>query len=254
MFLGPVVNAARGIAFQVNGAINQFVQNFMTAANPQIIKYYAANEKKQLNQLIFRSSKLSFLLLFIISMPILLETKFIFTLWLKEIPEYVILFTRLIIINALIDSFSYPLMTAAQATGKIKKYQSLVGGIMMLNLPISYLLLKLGYAPQSAFYTGIVIALINLFMRLNILKGMINLPVLDYSKQVLLRLLFTSLLAYVIPYLLFTNIGFGILRFLIVAIVGVISSCSIIYFIGLTNDEKKYVLQIMANIKNKFHK
>ena len=120
MFFGPVVNAARAIAYQINTAVNQFVMNYFTAVRPQITKYYAAGEKKSMMDLVYQSSRLAYFLLFFLSMPILLETNYIFNLWLKDTPDYVVIFTRLVIIAALIDSLSYSLMSAAQATGKIK--------------------------------------------------------------------------------------------------------------------------------------
>ena len=113
IFFGPVVNAARGIAYQVRGAVQQFVGNFQMAMNPQIIKLYASDNIQQMHQLIFRGAKYSFFLLFIMSLPILLETEIILRLWLKTVPEYTVIFTRLIIVNILIDSISGPLMTAS---------------------------------------------------------------------------------------------------------------------------------------------
>ena len=185
IFFGPVVNAARAIAYQVGVYVNQFVRSFTIAVDPQITKYYASEEKGKMMSLVFRSSKISFFLLFILSMPVLLETHFILTLWLKQIPEYVVIFTELIIIGALIDSLSYPLMTAAQATGDIKKYQSLVGGMLLLNLPVSYVFLKLKFPPQTTLYIAIVISFICLFLRLWMLREMIGLSMKDYTSKVL---------------------------------------------------------------------
>ena len=139
IFFGPAVNAARGIAYQVRGAVNSFVTNFQMAMNPQIIKYFATDDLKHMHQLIFQGAKYSFFLLFILSLPILLEAEIILKLWLKIVPEYAVIFTRLIIINILIDSISGPLMTAANASGKIKLYQGIVGGLLILNLPVSYI-------------------------------------------------------------------------------------------------------------------
>src|SRR5690606_13730712 len=127
IFFGPAINAARGIAFQVRGAVNSFVYNFQIAMNPQIIKSYAINDLKYMHELIYQGAKYSFFLLFVISLPILFETEMILRLWLKIVPDYTVIFTRLVIINILIDSVSGPLMTGAQASGKIKVYQALVG-------------------------------------------------------------------------------------------------------------------------------
>jgi O-antigen/teichoic acid export membrane protein len=141
IFFNPVINAARGIAFQISNSINLFVSNFSTAVNPQIIKYYAQNENQKMQTLVFQSSKFSYFLLFIITMPVLLETNLILSLWLKAVPEYVVLFTRLVIITTLIDSLSGPLITSALATGKIKYYQIIIGGFKLFNLPICFFFL-----------------------------------------------------------------------------------------------------------------
>src|SRR5690606_7997638 len=155
IFFGPAINAARGVAFQVQTAVQSFVSNFQMAANPQIIKSYASNDRVYMMGLIFKSALISFYLLFLISLLILIDADYILRIWLKIVPEYSALFTRLIIINALIDCVSGPLMTAAQATGNIKKYQVVVGSLLLLNLPVTYLVLRLGYPPETAFYVSI---------------------------------------------------------------------------------------------------
>lgn len=252
VFFGPVVNAAQAIAVQVRNAINQFVQNFMTAARPQITKYYAAGEREQMLKLVFQSSKFSFLLLFILTMPVLLETNFIFEIWLKKVPEYVVLFTRLIIIAALIDSLSYPLMAAAQATGEVKKYQSTVGGVMLLNLPFSYLFLKLGFQPEIVFQLAILNSIVCLFLRLRLLHTMVDLPVGSYLFKVVLPLLMVVIAAYLIPLFLFWKMDESVLRFFVVAFVGLLVSGLAIYGIGLNQTEKQLVMQAIKNIKHKF--
>jgi O-antigen/teichoic acid export membrane protein len=251
LFFGPVVNAAQAIASQVNGSINQFVQNFIMAARPQIIKHYAAGEKEQMLKLVFQSSKFSFLLLFILTMPILLETNFLFTLWLKNVPEHVVLFTRLIIVAALIDSLSYPLMAAAQATGKVKRYQSTVGGVMLLNLPISYLFFYFGYPSQTIFYLAIFNSVMCLFLRLLLLRKMIGLPIKFYGKLIIVPLLPTSLISYIIPFIISMEFHESIFRFLMTAVVGLVSSSIIIYGLGLSKNEKQYIAQTIKNIKFK---
>ena len=144
LFCGPTVNAARGIAFQVNNAVNQFVTNFMTALNPQITKSYASGDKEYMMTLIFQGARLSFYMLFLLSLPILVNTHYILTLWLKMVPEHAIAFVQLTLIFALSESISQPLITAMLATGKIRNYQIIVGGLQMMNLPVSYILLRIG--------------------------------------------------------------------------------------------------------------
>ena len=245
VFFGPIVNASRAISYQIGGAINLFVSNFVTAFNPQIIKYYAADEKEEMMSLVFKSSKFSYYLLFIISMPILLETNYILTLWLEQIPEYVIIFTRLVIIIALLDSLSFPLMTAAQATGEIKKYQSLVGGMMLLNLPLSYCAMKIGLAPQVTMYIALGIAIICLLLRLTMLKKMIGLPIKKYVKDVLINVVIVSFLSCLIPIWVHFQLDENLARVSIIALIAPVLSFISIYTCGLSMDERNIVNKLI---------
>ena len=240
VFFGPVVNAARGIAYQVNNAINQFVQNFMIATRPQITKYYATGEKQLMYTLVIQSSKFSYFLLFILSMPLLLETDFILKIWLHELPDYVVLFTRLVIINALVDSLSGSLITSALATGKIKFYQIIVGGTMLLNLPISYVALNMGFPPQSTIYVAIFIAIMNLLLRLLVLKNIMDFPIGSFFKRVIARIILTSFIAYIVPVWISIKLKTNLINFIVVIIVAYISSIISIYLTGLDNNDRKF--------------
>lgn len=245
IFFGPAVNAARGIAFQVSSMLNKFVQNFMIAVRPQIIKYYAKKEMELLYKLVFQSSKFSFFLLFTLSIPVLLETNFLFSLWLKEVPSYVVLFSRLVILNAVVDSFTSPLGTSVLATGKIKKYQIVTGGTLLLNFPVSYIFLKLGFSPQSTMYIAIVFSLIGVVLRLVILDGLISFPVRKYFKDVILRSILSTVPACIIPWLILLNLEEGFIRFLLVSISSIIFSIITIYSIGLSRYERHFVIQVI---------
>lgn len=250
IFFGPIVNTARGIAYQVNGAIMQFVQNFMTASRPQIIKYYAENEKEKMLNLIFQSSKLSFLLLFILTVPFLLKTDYILEIWLKEIPKYVVIFTQLVILSALIDSLSFPLMTAAQATGKIKNYTIIVGSVMLLNLPISYVFFKLNYPPPTIFFLAIINSIICLYLRLILLKKMIKFPIKKYFREVIFPLLSTIVLTYAILIPITGKLkDYTFTHFFIVFLIGLCISSLLSYTLGFSQAEKyqskKYIKKIV---------
>ncbi len=174
MFFGPFLNAARGLAVQINTVVNQFVTNFTTAVNPQIIKLYAIEEREKMQNLVYQSSKYSFFLILILSIPLLFETDFFLNIWLKTVPEYTVLFVRLIIINTIIDTLSYPFQTAVQATGKVRYYQFVVGSFFLLNVPITFSLYNLGLPVETCFYVSIGISLICLFLRLYMLKKLIK--------------------------------------------------------------------------------
>ena len=255
LFFGPIVNAARGIAYQVNGAINGFVSNFQMAMNPQIIKSYAANDHIYMQQLIFQGSKYSFFLLYFLSLPVLLQTGTLLHLWLKIVPEYTILFCQLVLIDTLINCISGPLMTAAQATGKIKKYQVVVGGLLLFNLPLSYLLLKQGFAPQFTLYITISLSITALFARLWILKNLIKFSVPEFFRQVLLKVILVTILSIIIPLIAKQFITREIISFFVTCLLSVISVIAIIYWVGLKGQERNFakekILQKISKLRTK---
>lgn len=251
IFFGPVVNAARAIAFQVNMAINSFVQNFQLAVNPQIIKSYASGDYAYMRQLVFQSSKYSFFLLIFLSLPVLAETDTILKLWLKVIPEYTVIFCQLVIINTWIDSVSGPLMTSAQASGRIKIYQLVIGSLLLLNLPISYLFIKLGFQPQVTILVSMVISVVALFARLWMLKILLEFPVLNYVRQVLGTVFLVAIMGVILPFCVKEFMSQGYLRLFLVCVTSVFSVSLAIYLIGLNNAERVFFKNKVVEI---FHK
>lgn len=177
IFCGPGVNAARSIAMQVNTAVNSFVSNFMMALNPQITKSYASGDRAYMMSLVFQGSRYSFYMLLLLSLPILMETPILLKLWLGVVPDHAVAFVRLILLYALSESVSHTLVMLMLATGNIRNYQLLVGGCQMLNFPVAYILLKLGYAPEMTIALSVGIAFCCLFLRLYMLRDMVGLPV-----------------------------------------------------------------------------
>lgn len=186
LFFNPVVNAARGIAFQINQALLQFTSNFYMAVKPQIMKSYAAGHKSEMHKLVFQSSKFGFFLMLLLVTPILIKTEFIISLWLKQVPQYTIIFTKLLIINALIDVMNVPIVSAIQATGRIKAYQLIISIVLLLNLPLTYLLLRFGFSPQTSIYISISLSLISYFPRLLLANKLTGFSVSSFLKQVVL--------------------------------------------------------------------
>jgi O-antigen/teichoic acid export membrane protein len=249
IFFNPVVNAARAISYQVNGAVNGFVTNFQVAINPQIIKSYAENEIMYMHQLIIKGSKYSFFLLLLFTLPLLLETEFFLKLWLNNVPINTLAFCRLVLICSLIDSMSGPLMTAAHATGKIKFYQGVVGSLMLLILPFSFLLFKLGFSPVSTLYVNIFFSIISIFVRLKIISPLIRFSVTLFIKRVLLVILFVTSISLIVPLSIFFLLPDGLFRLVLVIIFSIFSIVITIFYLGLENQERNFIID---KIKNKF--
>lgn len=253
MFFGPVVNAARGIAVTVQSAVQQFAVNFQTALNPQITKTYAAGEREAMYTLICRSSKFTFILLFLISLPILTETKFILGLWLGEAPEYTVNFVRLMLCICIVDSMANPFMTAAAATGKVKVYQSVIGSILLLIVPFAYIALRMGGAAESVFFVHLAIISLAFIIRLFIIRLLIGISIYNYILKVIIPSLvigFVSVcLIFLIQSVCPTSTAVSLNLILTsVFIVGLLSYC-----IGLTSGERTFILSkvnsVFAKIK-----
>lgn len=253
IFFNPIVNAARAIAFQVNTAILSFTSNFQIAVNPQIVKSYATGDRQYMMSLIFQSSRYSFFLLYLIALPVLLETDVLLKLWLKIVPEYTSIFCKLIIIDALIGCVSYPLMVASQATGKIRLYQFVVGSILLLNLPCTYTLLKLGFSPEYSMYVSIFLSIIALGARLIMLRSLIELDIKQYIKDVVIKSLVVGGVAFVIPFLSISYIhSSAILPFLLNSALCIVCSVLSIYYLGFDAVEKAYIKGRVLFVLGKF--
>ncbi|WP_287443564.1 lipopolysaccharide biosynthesis protein [Algoriella sp.] len=251
LFFGTVVNAAYGITNQVLSAVNMFVSNFQLALNPQIIKSYSQGNIEQSQYLISQGSKFSFYLMLIIVSPIVLNVDFILETWLVNPPEHMTIFVQLCLLNILIDCLSGTLMTGAQATGKIKWYQIVVGTLVFLNLPISYLVLKLGYKPYSVYGVSIFISLITLQFRLYFLNNVMSFNIIKYFKEVILRVIILSIITLGLFVLLNNTqlmnqeIGDFILKSLIM-IIFIVGS---VLIIGLNKQERKLIFNFINKIR-----
>jgi len=250
IFFGPAVNAARGIAFQINISANNFVRNFQLAVNPQIIKSFAISEKEYLHELILRGTKFSCFLFLFISIPIFFETSIILRLWLKLFPPQAIIFLKLIILIALVDCFSVSIGTAIVATGNIKKYQIIVGSLQLLIIVFSYLFMLYGSPPEVAFYINLLIAVIAFILRLVIVAPLIGLSKLVFLKKAIFPSILVSFIAASPVSLIISAMEESVLRLIIVVIVSSTSICLSTYFIGLNKNEKNFIRNIVIkNIK-----
>lgn len=254
LFFGPVFNAARGIAIQVQNAVNSFVANFMTAVRPQIIKSYSAGEFNHMYRLVFSSSKMSFYLLFLITTPILLYTEFILQLWLKQVPEYCVLFTRLILIELLISSAYVPIAQINQASGKIRNYQLAISIIFLISFVFTYILFKIGCPAYSTFLLSISLAIVGLFVRVYILKHDNSFPAKQYLLKVMLPLLPIAAISLIAPIMIMMQFETNFASFVAVSLIGLISSIITIWLLGLDNAEKRIITDRLAALHNKLRR
>lgn len=255
LYFGVAVNAARGIATQVDAALKQFVNNFTTAVNPQITKSYAQGDLDYMHKLVCRSAKFSAFLMMFFAVPIILETNTILTIWLKTVPDYAVIFLQWIIISSFMDTvLANSLVTSMFATGKIKRYQIIVTTVGCLVFPLSWIAFKLGFEPQVGYILYFIIYTILLFVRLYLLKDMVKLPVMMYIREVLYKLAPIIVVGFAIPGILILTMDAGWLRLILVCLLSVLVTAASEYFIGLSNKEKNFVAEKIKLVIGKIKK
>lgn len=254
IFFGPVVNAARAIAVTIQGVVTGFVSNFQMALNPQITKSYAIGDLSRMHSLIFASSKYSFFLLLLIVLPIMIETQTILTVWLKIVPAHTVWFVRIILCILLIDALSNPLMISSQAVGQVKVYQSVVGGLLLLILPIAYIALKLGGNPEMVFIVHLIISMVALICRIMIIGRMVSFSLVQYAYKVLLPAISVFTLASCMSIgVCYTVINQSLLKTVIVIISSIVMTVISILFVGLNTAERNLIYSKISALKHRSH-
>jgi O-antigen/teichoic acid export membrane protein len=254
MFFGVAVNAARGVSTQVMHAVSGFVSNFNLAMNPQIVKSYSSGNREDTFKLAIQGSKFSFMMMMLLSTPIIINTPYILDLWLVEVPEYASIFVRIVLITELINSMRYTLVTTVHASGKVKLYQLTNGIISLMAIPIAYLLLKLGFSPVAALITNMGIAFVCHFMRLWVLWRILMFPVWLYLKNVTIRMTVLAIITYSVPVLLSYWISDSTVGFITLCFISISFSFFTCYLIGMTITERVLVMNKAKKVISKYIK
>lgn len=242
LFYGPALNAVRGLAMQVSVSINSFISGTYTAVNPQIIKSYAQKDYAYFHKLIFNSTILGYFMLFLITLPVFLENEFVLNIWLKEVPEYTIVFVRLLLINTLIYNFVIPSWMAIQATGKVMSIHLTTGTINLLNLAITYVLWKLyQLEPYSIYIVNIGVSFCMQVTTLFIQKELLKIKISEYISKTVWPATAASAVSIILPLCIINVMDDGLLRFLIVLIASITSTIASFYLIGLNPEIKEYI-------------
>ena len=249
MFFGPVINAARTVAYQVSSAVSGFMFNFQSAINPQVVKYYASNERDSMERLVYRGSKLSFLLTFFIGFPAALNIDFILNLWLVDVPKYANIFIILLLIdNIIFGIFGSPMSNALQATGNIRRFQVVVSCIIMAILPISYVFLKLGCDPKFVFIISIFITFFSGVARYSFCVYQVGFHIKLFFSMVVKRVFLILLVSMPVPLMVKHFYAASTWHdFSIVLMATLIISLIAIYAVGLEKGEKLYVKKILSD-------
>lgn len=245
MFFGPVVNAARAVAYQVNGAVQGFASNFLIATFPQITKNYSAGNYEAYYKLMIRSSKFAFLVMSVLFIPICLNTDYILSIWLKTPPENSALFINLVIIGMMIRMFSEPLYTGIQATGNIKNYQIATNVVTILNLPLCYVLLQIWPEPSIVFYVTIGLAFYFVGARVYFIKILANFPATDFLIMIMTKCVIPGLVVFLPLYFVNSRLSINLASFILISLVSVIWSCLIFATLSLNKQERQFIINMI---------
>ena len=251
MFFGVTINAARTVAYQVESALAQFSNNFLTAVNPQIVKAYAQHDHKRFFELIFGSGKYAYYLLFLVSLPVFLEAKYILSIWLVEVPDYTVLFLRCVIAETLFRILNRPIILGVHATGCVR-YLNLTSGIygMLSFLPLVYILFKMGFPVWTLFIVRAINAVVCTYLEMRALFKNIKFSYLQYIKNVFIQSIFISLLACIAPSAIVYFYESSFIRLCTTTTLSIISSAAIIYTLGIdTSSKNKVNIFIKAKLK-----
>jgi len=252
MFFGVIASAAQGIANIITNAVTAFVDSFNTAVNPQITKSYALKNYNEMNRLVFYSTRFSFFMMLVFIVPVCVETEYVLNLWLNQVPRYAVIFTQLIMVNALISALANPLGIMANATGKVAVYNCIIGIWSYMIVILSYLFFKLGNnIPQTALIISCIILVMSLFSRVLLLgKILSSFSIKDFFLDVIIKVVIVSISIVVVIVLLktfvFSHIQLPLLHIFIV----ILTTVLIVWFIGMKRQER---VMLSKKIIDKIH-
>jgi len=246
LFFGPLLNAAYTISSQVQSAVAMFGYNVVTAVRPQIVKSYATKDYQRMNSLIIYASKFVYILLLILSIPLIVETDFILKLWLKNVPDYTVIFCKYTLLFNFFATVSTVLVSAIHATGNIKRLSLINGLLYLMVLPFSYIAYKVGSGPAIAFLLNIIFAFCGMLFNIYTLKIYIKeFPVKQFVFRVLLFCFFVTLVSYFSVKPILNILSEGFLRFLSVCILSTFVILFLTYLIGLNKEQRSYINNII---------
>ena len=245
VFFGPVMNAAYAIAMQVYSGIRSFCSNFQLASNPQIVKLYSQGEKKEMVNLVTLICKISFFLIFILSLPFMMTANSVLNLWLVEVPNHSVSFFCLLLLYAYVDVWVYPLNISAQATAQMKRYSIIVSSIITLPVPISYVLYLFGAIPEIIFVVAIIASLIGVIAQVATLRPLIGISIRSFSVDVIFRCIATGMVAMTIPLILSMSLSHTAKTEICIFVISFVMAVLSIYIFGLNRVVYKMISKIL---------
>lgn len=250
IFFGVASNAALGIANQVNSAIYNFLSNFQTAFNPQIVKTYAAGEKENFTNLLINASKYSYFLMLMFIIPLYICCDEVLGLWLAEVPQHSASFCKLMFMFTMVDALQGPLWVSVQATGKIRNYQILMSILILSSVPVSYVLLKFIKVAEVILAVRVLANVVTAVARVIYLRKLLDFPIARYLKEVIAISLIVTAIAVVAPCVTYECLT-GWAKVAVTVIVAILSTALTVFFIGMKRNERNFVLKTLKQFAHR---
>ena len=253
-FFGPVVNAARGVVAQVNAGLESFVQNVSIPVRPQVVQSYAVGNTERMMRLMFSVSKLSCLLLYLLSLPIVYETDFILKLWLAgNVPAHTSTFLVITIAASFLNSLNASVSSVVHASGKMRNYQVFSSLAVLMAVPLAYLVLHLGYSAECALWMSFFSMLLAQTVGLIILKSIVDYSIVDYLRSILWPFALVVAITCWVPYIVQLSVEPGVARFVLTCTISLVSVSFAAYFIALNSTERDLVDGLLKKVVNLLH-
>ena len=253
-FFGPVVNAARGIAYGVQGQATQFSNNFMTAVRPQIIKAYAAGDYAGTWRLVKRSSRVSFILIWVMALPFLLEGDYVLRLWLGEYPDHTLSFFKLILFACLIQSLKTPRNAALHATGKLFLTNLVTGSVLCMSFPLAYVFLRMGYAPEAVFWATNIVMVLSEVSSLFIQRMYLKFSIVDFLVSVYGCCILVTVVSSIVPYFAYSIFEPSFLRLFWTGGLTTLSVGLSALYLGMSRSDRQKIFAIAVERINRFRR
>lgn len=251
-FFGPVVNASRGVSGMIGNAIHGFSSNIIISFRPQIVQSYAGGDTQRVKKLMYSLSKLSYFMLYMLSMPIIIELPSILYFWLGDtIPEYTVSFSVLMLVIMILSALNTPLSQVVHATGRMKNYQIGTSLVICVILPLAWLVLRLGGDPNTVYYVSLTMTIINQAVCMILLKKVFKYSIIEYLKEVIRPCVIVTVLATILPLILHYIIPSALLRIVAVAGVGIVGTSLLTYYVAFNEYEKTIILKFVHKLIRK---
>ena len=251
-FFGVTLNAATGLAAKVESSVSGFVNNFITAINPQITKSYAAGNIGYMHDLMCKGAKFSYLIIYFFALPIILEAPSILDIWLKgNVPDYTVALVRITLLSAMFKSLGNTVLTGINATGKVRNYQIAVSTVAFFAFPLSWLAFRMGAEPYVAFLILMGVDFTQIFVRLIVTRKDTGLTIRKFFNDVIWRILKVSIAAAIVPLVIWNIQEPSIWRTMEVCLVSFICVIAASYMFAATDGEKAFITNKISNILHK---